>query len=142
MTEIYYSRVECMRCGLLRIAIDDSGVCQSICVSRGRSVQKRLNGSTSCLESRLSWYPVRKVGYNQRRPTRWLAGPNFPLGYMARCRVTTDYSLPPCRPQCVQLQRTTSLRSSRPCWRRSNCAQICSWVKRCSNFERTQLRAS
>jgi len=38
---------------LRTIAIDDSGVCQFVCLSRGRDVQKRLNGSTSCLGRRL-----------------------------------------------------------------------------------------
>jgi len=30
-------------------AIDDPGVCLSVRLSRGRGVQKRLNGSASCL---------------------------------------------------------------------------------------------
>jgi len=38
------------------IAINELGVCQSPCLSGGRDVLKRLNGSTSCLGWRL-WEP-------------------------------------------------------------------------------------
>jgi len=43
--------IECTRCGLLRSIIPD--VCQSVCLSRGRAVQKRLNKSRSCSRWRL-----------------------------------------------------------------------------------------
>jgi len=44
-----------MRCRLLRLIIPAS-VSQCVCLSRGRTAQKRLNGSTSCWDS---WGPKR-----------------------------------------------------------------------------------
>jgi len=49
------------------IVIHDPDVCQSVSLSRGRDVQKRLNGSTSCLGWRLPHKATQAILYERGR---------------------------------------------------------------------------